>query len=85
LLSTLFWLLDYIAPHIKYFIGVIFNEFTTTSNWMERKYGWMGGIEWNGFHHTPFHYIHVLQNQTMEHGSITLNFIPFHHPPSIQT
>jgi len=23
--TTLFWLLDYFAPHIKYFIGVIFS------------------------------------------------------------
>jgi len=35
-------LLDYFAPHIKYFIGVIFDEFTTMCNVYMRcvSYNW---------------------------------------------
>jgi hypothetical protein len=42
------------------------------------------GIGWNRFHHTPFHSVHFLQNQTIESNIILHRSIQFHYFPSIQ-
>jgi len=61
----------------------VFHFIGYTPNWGEWKIEGMSGIGWNGFHHSSFHSIPFVQNQTMECGTIPLHSIPFHHSPPI--
>jgi len=58
----------------------VFHSIGYIPNWGEWKIGGMGGIGWNGFHHSPFHSFFTKPNNGM-----WLYPTPFHSIPPLST